>query len=53
MSFFTDQTTFQRVAEADMIPTLEKRGGGIYQCFCAKYGSDQICDKYKKDLQGG
>lgn len=39
---------------ADKTPTIEKRGAGIYQCYCANQGSsDDICDTYKNDFLGG
>jgi len=39
------------VAAADKGPTLDKRGAGVYQCYCANKGKDSdLCADYRNDF---
>lgn len=54
LGFFTDDSTFYSVAEADKDSTMDSRGAGIYQCYCAKKNpSADICSTYKYDFITG
>ncbi|CDW90155.1 UNKNOWN [Stylonychia lemnae] len=50
-TLFKDINVLAQVAATDKDPTLDKRGTGVYQCYCANKGKDSdLCDQYRKDM---